>query len=89
MGHFLGGSAPAMVRQIAEGFVTPNAVMLKRFTPAELHAVQVELEKKLREARGEATDLSDTEAIQRKNRRLSRLEGALRIVRAAATGRPR
>ncbi len=87
MGHFLGGSAPAMVRQIADGYVTPNAVMLKKFNRTELHSLQVELEKKLREARGEIVDLSDIESIQRKNRRLSRLVGALRVIRAAATGR--
>ncbi len=81
MGHYVGGSAPAMVRQITEGYTLVNAVMLKRFTAAELDNLIFEMEKKLREIRGEVTDVSDIQATQNRNRRLSRLENALRVVR--------
>jgi hypothetical protein len=35
----------------------------------------------LRDLRGEQVDLTDTLAIQGKNRRISRLDGALRVLR--------
>ncbi len=81
MSHFVGGSAPAMVRQITEGFTLVSAVSLKRFTPAELQTLQAELERRLREIRGDQVDLADIQALQQRNRRISRIEGALRIVR--------
>lgn len=81
MGHFVGGSAPAMVRQITEGYTLVNAVMLKRFTANELDMLVFEIEKKLREIRGEVIDVADIPATQNKNRRIGRLENALRVVR--------
>lgn len=83
MSHFIGGSAPAMVRQITEGYTLVNVVMLKRFTVGELDTLKFEIEKKIRDLRGEQVDLKETLAVQLKNRRLSRLEGALRIIRAS------
>lgn len=81
MSHFTGGSASAMARQISEGFTLVNAVLLKRFTGSELDQLQFEIERKLRDLRGEQVDLTDTLAIQGKNRRISRLDGALRVLR--------
>lgn len=81
MSHYMGGSAPAMVRQIAEGFTLVSVVSLKRFTDEELRTLQFELEKKLREVRGEQVDLEDIPGLQQRNRRISRIEGALRVVR--------
>ncbi len=81
MSHFIGGSAPAMVRQIAEGFTLVSAVSLKRFTDEELKTLQFELEKKLRETRGEQVNLEDIPGLQQRNRRISRIEGALRVTR--------
>ena len=89
MGHYLGGSAPAMVRQISEGFTMVNAVMLRRFDLGELDSLIFELDKKLRELRGEHVDLEDTVAIQAKNRRISRLESGLRVIRGTLQQRRR
>jgi hypothetical protein len=89
MGHFVGGSATAMVRQITEGFTTLNAVMLRRFDLQELDTMVFELDKRLRELRGEAVALEDTIAIQAKNRRISRLEGGLRVIRGTLQQRRR
>ena len=89
MGNYVGGSAPAMVRQIREGFTLVNAMMLKRFTAIELDKLTFEIEKKLRDLRGEQVDLTDTLAIQGKNRRISRLDGALRVIRATRQQRGR
>ena len=81
MSHYIGGSAPAMVRQIAEGFTLVSVVSLKRFTDEELRTLQFELEKKLREIRGEQVNLEDIPGIQQRNRKISRIEGALRVIR--------
>jgi len=89
MGNFVGGSAPAMVRQIREGFTLLNVMMLKRFTASELDKLQFELEKKLRDLRAVQVDLTDTLAVQGKNRRISRLDGALRIIRSTRQQRGR
>jgi len=89
MGHFLGGSAPAMARQISEGFTTVNAVMLRRFDLHELDSLVFELDRRLRELRGEHVDLEDTVAIQAKNRRISRLEGGIRVIRGTLQQRRR
>jgi len=78
-----------MVRQITEGYTLVNIVMLKRFTVGELDTLKLEIEKKLREIRGEQVDLTDTPAIQLKNRRLSRLDGALRVIRTSRNNKVR
>ncbi len=89
MANYVGGSAPAMVRQISEGFTLVTAMSLKRLDGPELDVLQFEIDKKLREIRGEQIDLEDLPGIQVRNRRLSRLEGALRVVRATAQARRR
>ncbi len=89
MGSFIGGSAPAMVRQISEGYTLVTAMSLKRLEASELDQLQFEIDKKLREIRGEQVDLEDLPGIQVRNRRISRLEGALRVVRTTAQSRRR
>ena len=86
---FIGGSAPAMARQVVEGYTLVNAVSLKRLTDQELDLLVFELEKKLREVRAEQPDLTDTQALQYRNRRLSRLDGARRVIRSTIQERRR
>ena len=81
MGSFQGGSAPAMARQICEGFSLVSQVTLKRLTVQQITMLEFELDKRLRETRSEVIDLTDQPALQVRNRRLSRIEGALRVVR--------
>jgi hypothetical protein len=78
---FVGGSAPGMARQVVEGYTLVNAVSLKRLTDQELNLLQFELDRKLREIRAEQPDLTDMPALQYRNRRMSRLDGALRVLR--------
>jgi hypothetical protein len=47
----------------------------------QMTTLEFELDKRLRETRAEAVDLQDNPAIQARNRRLSRIEGALRVLR--------
>ncbi len=81
MGSFLGGSAPAMARQICDGFSLMSPTLVKRLTADQMQALEFELDKRLRETRSEAVDLEDQERVQARNRRISRIENALRVLR--------
>jgi len=80
MGNFIGGSAYAMSRDVAEGLILLNANSLKKFTPAELKQLQFELDKVQKEARADQPPLDDTQAIQRRGRKLSRITTAMQII---------
>lgn len=81
MGSYLGGSAPAMARQICDGYTLVSPVLLKRLTADQMATLEFELDKRLRETRGEPVDLNDQPALQTRNRRLSRIENAMRVLR--------
>jgi hypothetical protein len=81
MGTFLGGSAPAMAKQICDGYTLLSPVMLKRLDIGQMKQLEFVIDKKLRETRGEPMDLGDQEAVQLRNRRIARIENALRVLR--------
>jgi hypothetical protein len=81
MGNYQGGSAPAMARQICDGFTLVSQVSLKRLSLEQMTTLEFELDKRLRETRGEPVDLDDQPALQTRNRRISRIEGAIRVLR--------
>jgi predicted lipid-binding transport protein (Tim44 family) len=85
----MGGSAPAMANQIAEGYTLLTAVQLKRLTDPEMDQLLFELEKILRDARGEQVDLEDIPALQVRNRKLSRIQNAIMQINMAAQRRRR
>src|SRR3970282_582331 len=58
MANWMGGSAPAMANQIAEGFILLSTANLKGFLTGDLNLLRQELEKLLRAARSEVP-LSD------------------------------
>lgn len=76
MTAFIGGSSYAMARDIAEGLVLVSPMNLKKLNPSELKALTFELDRLLRDIRGEQPSLTDTAAIQKRNRKLSRLNQA-------------
>lgn len=82
MGNFPGGSAYAMVREISQGYVTVNERTFSRFAKPELDKLGFELDRCLREVRGEQPDLEDIQALQKRNRQIQRLNTALLILRA-------
>ena len=51
MANFMGGSAPAMASQIAEGYILLSPNTLRGYLPGELASLRVELEKLQRDAR--------------------------------------
>jgi len=81
MGTFQGGSAPAMARQICDGYSLVSQVSLKRLTLDQMVSLEFELDKRLRETRSEVVAAEDQQATQARNRRISRIDGALRILR--------
>jgi hypothetical protein len=81
MSSFMGGSAYAMAHQLAEGFILLTAASLRKFNPGELRLLETELDKLAREIRAENPAGDDTQAIQKKNRKLSRINQAGLIIR--------
>ena len=80
MANFLGGSAYAMSRDIAEGNVPLRAVLPKGFSPAELMQPRQQLEKVQREIRADQPATDDIQAIQKRGRKISRISSALLVL---------
>lgn len=78
---FLGGSAYAMSRDVAEGYHAVTARTFEGMTRSQLEQMAHELDKHLRDVRGNQVPLDDLPAIQKRNRRISRLNNALMILR--------
>jgi hypothetical protein len=89
MSPYMGGSAPAMADQVAAGYTLISAVQLKRLTDPEMDQLQFELEKILRDIRSEPMDLEDIQAIQARNRKISRITGALQQIQVTRLKRRR
>lgn len=87
MGSFVGGSAYAMSHDIAEGMILINTNALKKFSPEELRQLSFELDKVQKEVRAEQPPGDDTQAIQRRGRKLSRITQALIMINAALVKR--
>ena len=68
-----------MARDIAEGFLLVTDRTFQRFEAGQLDQLAFELD---RATRGEAVDLEDVQAVQQKNRKLSRLTSALTMLRS-------
>ena len=80
MANYMGGSAPAMASQIAEGYILVSANTVRGFTPGELANLRVELEKLQRDARAVVPPQDDALAQQARNRRIARISSAIQVV---------
>jgi hypothetical protein len=87
MANFMGGSAPAMANQVAEGFILLSTNALKGFTPADLNLLRNELDKLQRDARAQVPPPDDALANQNRNRRIARLSSAMQVVSHKLTAR--
>src|SRR4051794_41686238 len=67
---FPGGSAYALARDIAGGFTTVSERTFKTMTRPDLDLLGFEIDRHLRELRGEQPALDDLAGIQQRNRRL-------------------
>lgn len=80
MGNFLGGSAFNMAREVAEGYHLVTERTFRRMQPPELDQLAFELDRYLRDLRGQQPKLDDVQAVQKRNRRVQRLTNALRML---------
>jgi len=83
MGNFMGGSAYAMARDIGEGLILVNANTFKKFETSEMKQLAFELDKLQKEVRGDQPASEDTQAIQKRGRKLGRITTALQIIHGA------
>lgn len=76
----MGGSAPAMANQIAEGNTLLGPNQLRTLTSGDLALLRQELDKLQREARAVVPPPDDALASQARNRRIARIGSALQVV---------
>ena len=76
-----GGSAFAFAKDIGEGYQTVTERSFKGLSKGELDTLTFELERALRDIRGEQAPLEDLVAIQARSRKIQRLNGALMMLR--------
>jgi len=87
MANFMGGSAPAMASQIAEGYILLSTNSLRGFAPGDLTLLRFELDKLQREARAEVPPQNDAIAQQTRNRKIARIGSAMQVVTNQLTTR--
>ena len=77
-----GGSAYGFARDVAEGYFLVTERSFQRMNGGELDKIAFELDRYLREVRGNQPDLEDVQALQVRNRKIQRINSALMILRA-------
>lgn len=82
MSVFPGGSAFAMANQVAEGFLLVTERTFKRMQRPDLEKLGFEIERTLREIRGNQADMDDVQEVQKRNRRIQRLNSCRLMLRA-------
>ncbi len=87
MANWMGGSAPAMANQVADGFILLSASNLRGFLPSDLTLFRLELEKVLRTTRAEVPPADDALANAARNRKISRISSALQVVQNQLSAR--
>jgi hypothetical protein len=79
---FPGGSAYSMSRDIAEGYTLVTERTFRALTPGELEKLVFEMDRYMRELRGDQPPLDDIPAIQARNRRIQRINQAMLVLRS-------
>jgi len=82
MANFIGGSAFSMANQIADGYLLLNIHHLKKLTVSDINTVKTELDKIMREARAEQPPLDQTELLQKRNRKIARINTSFMMLNA-------
>ena len=81
MSNFVGGSAYAMVQQVAEGFLLVTERSFRRLNRGELDKLGFEIDKVTREIRGDQPAVDDLQAVQKRNRKIQRLNTCRMMLR--------
>jgi hypothetical protein len=79
MSAFLGGSAYAMVRDVADGYIIATELTFRKFQAGDFQSFGIEADKLLREIRGNVPATGDVDATQKRQRRLQRLQQAVSL----------
>ena len=80
MAGFIGGSAWAMAKDISGGYLLVTQRTFQQMSVAQLDLLAVELNRRLREVRGEQPSLDDQPALQARNRTIQRMTTANMIM---------
>jgi hypothetical protein len=87
MSVFLGGSAYVMVRDISEGYIIATELTFRKFQAGDFQQFGFEADKLLREIRGNVPQSGDVDAVQKRHRRMQRLQQALTIANGVRSRR--
>ena len=79
---FPGGSAWSKAKDIADGYVMITERSFKNLTRSDLDQLTFELERHLRDLRGDQAPLDDIPAIQLRNRKIQRVNTAQMVLRS-------
>jgi hypothetical protein len=71
-----------MAKDLAEGVMLPTERTWARLLRPELDQVAFEIERALRDIRGNQPAIDDMPAVQQRNRRIQRLNSALTMLRS-------
>jgi len=82
MSSFLGGSAYNMAHEIGEGFIQVTERTYRGMGVPDLQKLAHEIDRHMRELRGEPSAGDDAAQLQARQRKLLRLKSALGILRA-------
>jgi hypothetical protein len=82
MATFMGGSAWAMAQQIGDGVLLVSERTFKPFLRPDLEKLAFEIDKLLREVRADQPAIDDMPLVQARQRKITRLQGALSMLRA-------
>lgn len=77
----MGGSAWTMARDISEGFVNVTERTFRTVPAGQIAQLRHEIERLLRELRGNSTTNEERSALQARQRRIQRLNSALTVMR--------
>lgn len=81
MSGFMGGSAFTMARDIAEGYVMVTERTYRGMSASDLQRLAHEMDRHMRELRGESTVNEDNPQLQARQRKIIRLRTALMVLR--------
>jgi hypothetical protein len=79
---FPGGSAYAMARDVGEGYLLVTERTFKTMSRSDLDQIVFELDRYLRELRGDQPAIDDQPAVQQRQRKMQRINSALSMVRS-------
>jgi hypothetical protein len=81
---FKGKSMKAVAVDVAEGYISVNPLLIKKFDQDMVKALYENLNKALTTTRNEKFDLADQAALRMRNMKLQRLHNAMIVLRNIA-----